>query len=179
MPFLSDRKIPFFLLCQELFPPSRYEMWSPKTSNLEIHSQNICIYIFHSSWRICPLNLPWHDFSFRISSRQIMHSYNWLTHWGRATHICVGKLTTIGSDNGLSPDRRQAIIRTNAGILLGRHLGTNFSEILIEILLFSFKKMRLKVSSAKRRQFCLGLNVLNSSGTYWVNYFDVNGWASE
>ena len=83
-----------------------------------------------------------------------------LTHWGRATHICVGKLTTIGSDNGLSPDRRQAIIRTNAGILLIRHLGTNFSEILIKILLFSFKKMRLKVSSAKRRWFCLGLNVL-------------------
>ena len=26
-----------------------------------------------------------------------------LTHWGRATHICVGKLTIIGSDNGLSP----------------------------------------------------------------------------
>ena len=37
---------------------------------------------------------------------------------------------------------------------------TNFSEILIEILAFSFRKMRLKVSSAKRRPFCLGLNVL-------------------
>ena len=41
-----------------------------------------------------------------------------LTHWGRATHICVGKLTIIGSDNGLSPGRSQAIIWTNAGILL-------------------------------------------------------------
>ena len=40
-----------------------------------------------------------------------------LTHWGRVTHICVSKLTTIGSDNGLSPDRRQAIIWTNAGTL--------------------------------------------------------------
>ena len=39
-----------------------------------------------------------------------------LTHWGRATHICVGKVTIIGSDNGLSPDRRQAIIWTNAGL---------------------------------------------------------------
>ena len=39
-----------------------------------------------------------------------------LTHWGRGTHICVDKL--IGSDNGLSPARRQAIIWTNAGILL-------------------------------------------------------------
>ena len=30
------------------------------------------------------------------------------THWGRVTHICVSKLTVIGSDNGLSPDQRQA-----------------------------------------------------------------------
>ena len=52
-----------------------------------------------------------------------------LTHWGRVTHICVRKLTIIGSENGLSPDRRQAIIWTNAGILLIGPLGTNFSEI--------------------------------------------------
>ena len=83
-----------------------------------------------------------------------------LTHWGRVTHICVSKLTIIGSDNGLSPGRRQAIIWTNAGILLIGPLGTNFSDILIEILTFSFTKMRLKVSSAKWRPFCLGLNVL-------------------
>ena len=83
-----------------------------------------------------------------------------LTHWGRVTHLCVSKLIIIGSDNGLSPGRRQAIIRTNAGILLIRPLGTNFSEFLIKILIFSFKKMRLKVSSAKRRPFCLGLNEL-------------------
>ena len=76
------------------------------------------------------------------------------------THICVGKLTIIGWDNGLLPDRRQAIIWTNDGILLIGPWGTNFSEILIEILTFSFKKMRLKVSSAKRWPFCLGLNVL-------------------
>ena len=88
-------------------------------------------------------------------------SYPWLsTYWGRVTHICVGNLTIIGSDNGLSPGRRQAIIWTNAGILLIGPLGTNFSEIEIEIQTFSLKKMRLKVSSAKCRPFCLGLNVL-------------------
>ena len=79
------------------------------------------------------------------------------------THICVSKLTIIGSDTGLSPDQRQAIIWNNAGLLLIGRLGTNFREILIEILTFSFKKMRLKVSSAKRRPFCLGLNELNRS----------------
>ena len=83
-----------------------------------------------------------------------------LTHWGRVTHICVSDLTSIGSDNGLSPGRCQAIIRTNAGILLIRPLRTNSSEFLVEILIFSFKKMRLKVSSAKRRPFCIGLNEL-------------------
>ena len=48
-----------------------------------------------------------------------------LTHWGRLTHICVSKLAIISSDNGLSPARRQAIIFTNAGILLTGPLGTN------------------------------------------------------
>ena len=68
-------------------------------------------------------------------------------------HICVSDLTSTGSDNGLSPGRRQAIIRTNAGILLIRPLGTNFSEFLVAILIFSFKKMRFNVSSAKWRPF--------------------------
>ena len=75
-------------------------------------------------------------------------------------HICVNEITIIGSDNGLSPDRRQAIFWTNAAILFIGPLGTNFSEVLIEILIFAFKKMHSKVSSAKRRPFCPGLNVL-------------------
>ena len=53
--------------------------------------------------------------------------------------------------------------RTNAEILLIRTLGTNFSEILIEIQTFSFRKMHLKMSSGKWRPFCLGLNVLTYS----------------
>ena len=64
-------------------------------------------------------------------------------------HICISKLAIIGSDNGLSPLRRQAIIWTNDGILLIGPLGTNFSEILIEIDTFSFKKIHLKMLSAK------------------------------
>ena len=83
-----------------------------------------------------------------------------LTHGGRVTHICVGNLTIIGPDNGLSPGRRQAIIWTNAGILLIGPWGTNFSEILIGIQAFSYKKMHLKMSPAKWRPFCLGFNVL-------------------
>ena len=94
-----------------------------------------------------------------------------LIHWGRVTHICVSKLTIIGSDNGLPPDRCQAIIWTNAAIWLIRTLGTNFSEILSEIHSFSFKKMHLKMSSAKWQPFCLGLNVLTAVevGTWMSN----------
>ena len=76
-----------------------------------------------------------------------------LTHWSRVTHICVGNLTIIGSDNGLSPSRRQAIIWTSAGVWLIGILETDFSEILIEIHTFSFKKMHLKMSSEKWRPF--------------------------
>ena len=66
----------------------------------------------------------------------------------------------MGSDNGLSPGRRQAIIWTNDGLLLIGPLETNFSEILIKIHTFSFKKIHLKMLSAKWRPFCLDLNVL-------------------
>ena len=68
------------------------------------------------------------------SSEKVVYSR--LTHSGRVTHICIRELTIIGSDNGLSPGRRQTIIRTNAGILLIGSLETNFSEILINIYTF-------------------------------------------
>ena len=69
-----------------------------------------------------------HTFSFKkihllTSSgkwRPFCLGHNVLTHWGWVTHICIGNLTIIGLDNGLSPGRRQAIIWTNAGILLIR-----------------------------------------------------------
>ena len=77
------------------------------------------------------------------------HCNSILTHWGRVTGICVGKLAIIVSDNGLSPGQSQTIIRINAGILLTLPLGTKFSETLIEIQTFSLKKIRLKMSSAK------------------------------
>ena len=85
------------------------------------------------------------------------------THWDQVTHICVSELTIIGSDKGLSPGRRQAIIWTNTGILLIEPIGTNVSEISIRIYTFSFKKMHLNMSSVTWRPFCLGLNVLKRS----------------
>ena len=81
-------------------------------------------------------------------------NYAILTHWGR-----VSKLTIIGSDNGLSPGRRQANIWTNDRILLIGTSGTNFSEIFNEIHTLSLKKIGLKMS-AKCCSSLLGPNVL-------------------
>ena len=84
----------------------------------------------------------------------------WFTHWGHVTHICISKITIIGSDNGLSCGLCQAIIWTNAGIFLFGHIGRNFNEILIEIYTFPFKKRHFKMSSGIWQPFCLSLNVL-------------------
>ena len=83
-----------------------------------------------------------------------------LTNWGRVAHIFVSKLTIIGSDNGLWLGRYHALIWSSDGVLLISPLGTIFSEILIGNQTISFKKMHLKMSSAKWRPFCLALNVL-------------------
>ena len=94
----------------------------------------------------------------KAQSCPLKHSQ--LTHWGPVTHICIGKLIIIGWDNGLSPDRPQAIISTNAGLLSIGPLRTYFSENLIKIQQFSLKKMHLKMASAKWRPSCLDLNEL-------------------
>ena len=80
-----------------------------------------------------------------------------LTNWGRVTHICVCKLIVTGSDSGLSPGQRQAIIWTNAGILLIVSSGTKFSEILIKILRFPFQKMHLKCRLRNGHRFVSAL----------------------
>ena len=68
---------------------------------------------------------------------------------------------TIESDNGLPPVRQQAIIETNAGLLIIRPLGRNLCEILIKkSKTISFKKIHLKMSSAKCRPFPLDLDML-------------------
>ena len=100
-------------------------------------------YIHHGCW------WPGNTMSQGISS------HGWI-HWGRVTYhqsiqncimflpleqyqevyVCVGDFTIIGWINGLSPGRRQAIIWTNAGILLIGPIGTNFDEIFFEIQVF-------------------------------------------
>ena len=121
---------------------------------------------WHLFWDCIVSLIHWY-LIFRYMQYALINCIKQLTHWGRVTHLCVGYLIIIGSDNSLSPGRRQAIIRSNAGILLIRTLGTNFSEILSKIHTFSFKKVHFKMSYAKWRPFCLGLNVLIPFSNQW------------
>ena len=122
-------------------------------TNVDLSSMEFCV--IHLT-TIYAKRSRFHNMSLKITLLKVLPCFprvNELTHWGRVTHICVGKLTIIGSNNGLSPGRRQAITWTNVRILLIRPLGTNFSEFLIGIQTFSFTKMHLKMSSAKWRPF--------------------------
>ena len=65
------------------------------------------------------------------------------THWAQVTHICVNKLTISGLDNDFSLGRQSHYA--------GTFFLTNFSEILIEIYIFSFRKMHLKSRLEKRQ----------------------------
>ena len=120
------------------------------------HAENWQLSVQH----VMKISSKWY-FCFCVTACSAIKYLKSLTHSGRVTHICVIKLSIIGSNNGLSPDRRQAIIWTNAGILLIGSLEANFNdEIFIGIHSFSFKKICFIMPSGKWRPFCLGLNML-------------------
>ena len=97
----------------------------------------------------------------------ILHQYD-LTHWGRVTHICVSKLTIMGSDSSLSPGLPAPSHYLNQWWNIVNWTlikSTNFSEILIVIYTSTFKKLQFTMSSGKWRPFCLVLNVLSLKRT--------------
>ena len=73
-----------------------------------------------------------------------------LTHLPLVPNICVGELNGHRSVNGLAPSH----CLNQCWVIVNWSLGTNFSEFLIKIITFSFKKMCLKLSYAKCRLFC-------------------------
>ena len=136
------------MICvQANFPPA----------SLRIHSTHVSTY-FQSpvnNWSSLIQAMAWHwthvtwhclNLWWPSPVHFCMYIQHWLTHWGRVMYICISKSTSIGSDNGLAPGRRQAIIWIIGVILLIGPVGTNFSEILIKIHTFSFKNMHLKMS---------------------------------
>ena len=92
-------------------------------------------------------------------STSFFKQHKYLTHWGRVTHICVCKLTIIGSDNGLSPEWHQAIMNQCWNIVkwtLRNKLQWNFKRNWYIFL----QENVFEKSSRNWRPFCLGLHVL-------------------
>ena len=99
-----------------------------------------------------------------------------VTHWGRVTHTCVSKLTITDSDNGLSPGRRQAIIWTNAEILLIGTPGTNFNRnSYIFIQENPFQNIVWKMAAVLSRTQCVKYNRNKCFVVGCRNYTSVGG----
>ena len=147
---------------RQSIPFDWYDPYISQCSLLADKSEYMIMWFLSRTWDsdFCSVK-SMNNSSFSHQSASWSSSYDGLlTHWGWVMHICVSKITIIGSDNGLSPGRHQTIIWTNARIFLIGLLGTNFNKILIEIDAFSFKKILLKMLSAKWQPFCLSLIVL-------------------
>ena len=114
-----------------------------------LHNSEICLVRFDvyklsiHTYKIQPM------FSIHLTNFPQLAGEGELTYLEGVTNICVGTLTITGSDNVLSPGRRQAIIWTKAGLLWIALMGIYFSKIWIGLQSFSFKKMQSKMSSAK------------------------------
>ena len=111
-------------------------IWGTKNDNITTTKQNTIVYRYNH-WKPRVVMMP------TLSPRQWRQNFQWwcvfslssntqpvysmdsglLTHWGRVTHIYIGKL--VGA---------QQLFKKNAGILLNESIGTNFSGIWIEIL---------------------------------------------
>ena len=100
-----------------------------------------------------------------------------LTLWGRVTQLCFSKLTIVGSDNDLFPDRQQALSEPMSEYCY-IPLGANLNEIFIEIHIFSNRKIHLEMLSGQWRPFYLGLNALYLSewqGGWRIIYHWITG----
>ena len=110
----------------------------------------------------------------------LKNAYELSTRWGRVTHICIGKIIIIGSDNGLSPDRCQAIIWTNVVILLIRIFRTQFSEILtnqwnshIFIQENAFENVACEMASILSQPQCIKSESSYNFNIAWKSYLSI------
>ena len=77
----------------------KWPVWESRIFSMQIMIPVMKITKYHALWGVVPLSFmhhwyPWCPWKY--------FWYYWpLTHWGRETHICIGSLTIIGSDNGL------------------------------------------------------------------------------
>ena len=111
-------------------------------------------------WEMWKIKRAWWNCVMTFSMGNNLDNNKPLTHWGRATHICVSKLATIGSDYGLSPWRRQAIIRTKCSNIVNWTLGNKFQWNLNRNSSIFIQQNGFENVVWKMAAICLGLNVL-------------------
>ena len=122
---------------------------------MDITRFNIIWYYIHWTyrWSIAE-NLNWQiGTSSHVLKDEVcdVHPEHW-EGWPQESNSDI--LVNIGLGNGLAPIWHQAITWTNADLLSCALLPSKFSDIWINI------KMHLKMSSAKYRPCCSGLNIL-------------------
>ena len=147
--FLTDKNRPFIMLWQILVADHakwmfEYPLFTKSQTVITVIRFRMSLGYYFASRKLartCTACVTLATADYKHNRRQTR-----LTQRGRVTHIRVSKLTIIGSDDGLSHGRRQAIIWTNAGICI------------------LFTKMYLNMSSGKWQSFCLGLNVSTQRG---------------
>ena len=105
--------------CLLFLEPGYCNKWYTRETHVKVRSREISFahYLLLALFTVVLMRC--FKTSGQLKSMLLMNEISSLTHWGRVTHICVW---------------------ISAGILLIGPLGVNFSEILIEIKIFSFKK---------------------------------------
>ena len=166
----------------DIFPPCNINHQSSLMMVLDWHRISDIQQVDHICWHISVsvgskrVNIfgknNWVQCKFCINKRKLPDLSGSIVsvHWGRVTHICVSELTIIGSDNGYSPVLAPSHYLNQCWNIINSTPIKKFSQILIEIHTFSFKKMHLKMSSGKWRPFCLGLNMLMTKATFVFPY---------
>ena len=116
----------------------------------------------HKQARISPQIVISHGMPHRLT---LWQNTQLLTHLPMCHIFASVNWVDIGSDNGLSPIRHQAIIWSNSEILSVGPLGTNLSEILIKIQkIFIHENASEYVSFVTRQPFCPGGDELTDCG---------------
>ena len=154
-------------------------MWcsQPPTAQPRTQFKPVSAQLLWQDWQLC----------WPVKRRLGLLQYNWdirskpmSTHWGRVTNICVSEPSHHWTlDNGLAPIQCQAMIWSDIHCLINCTLGNKRCGISIKIQRFLFKKMHLKMSSAKMAyilhlyQYCsegdCQIAAWGYSGGKWMN----------
>ena len=113
----------------------------------------LCVHVCINDLLVCAITRD----PFKIGSPNLDQKHErcktpWLTYWGRVTHICVCNLTIFGSENGLLAPSHYL---NQSWIIVNWTPRNKFSEMLIEIHSFSFKKIHFEMAAILSQPQCV------------------------